>query len=267
MKSAATSTPIVIKIGGAALVSTTQLNSLLVQIKQALQGRPWVLVHGGGDTIDEWLTQAGASSSKLNGQRVTPAEHMPLVTGALAGYTNKVLVSIAQQAGIRALGLSLVDGEALPLHQNLELGCVGTPNWADIATNKAKYAELLEHLFKAQVTPVMSSIGCLGNGQLANVNADLAAAAIAFVLDAELLLLSDVDAILNANGEAIGDITLSAGYALLEQSFVQGGMHVKLEAALEAASRCRRMTAITSWQQPAQVVALLQGDSVGTRIL
>lgn len=267
MQLSATHSPVVIKIGGAALTSLKQLQHLLGQVQQALQGRPWVLVHGGGDTVDAWLSQAGERSVKLKGQRLTPAEHMPLVTGALAGYTNKTLVSTAQQAGIRALGFSLLDGEPLPLIQNLELGNVGAPNWHAIEANKTKFAQLYEHLFSAQITPVISSIGCLENGQLANVNADLAAAAVALVLNAELLLLSDVEAILDANGEAIGDISLSAGYALLEQSFVQGGMHVKLQAALEAASRCRRMTAITSWQKPAQVIALLQGHSVGTRIL
>ncbi|MCO4320911.1 acetylglutamate kinase [Aliidiomarina quisquiliarum] len=260
-------TPVVIKVGGAALTAPAQLLDLLAAVKLALAGRPWVLVHGGGATVDEWLTQAGQASSKIHGQRQTPANHMPLVTGALAGYTNKILVTIAQQAGLRALGMSLVDGVALPLQQNFALGCVGSPNWLALENNHSGFGQVLKSLLAAEITPVISSIGCFENGQLANVNADLAAAAIALVLDAELLLLSDVDAILDASGHAIGDISLSAGYALLEQSFVQGGMHVKLQAALEAASRCRRTTAITSWQKPTQVVALLQGGSVGTRIL
>lgn len=261
------STPVVIKLGGAALAAPEQLKELLAQIQQALGTRQWLIVHGGGATVNEWLNQAGETSTKLNGQRITPAHHIPLVVGALAGYTNKKLVVLAQQAGLQALGMSLLDGLALPLNHHAELGCVGTPNWDVIEANKAIYSPLLQSLLTVGVTPVISSVGVLENGQLVNVNADMAAAAIALALQAELLLLSDVDAILDASGQTIGDITLSAGYALLEQSFVQGGMYVKLQAALEAASRCRRMTAITSWQRPAQVVALLQGGSVGTRIL
>src|SRR5690554_2306558 len=210
------STPVVIKLGGAALAAPEQLKELLAQIQPALGTRPWLIVHGGGATVDEWLNQAGETSNKLNGQRITPAHHIPLVVGALAGYTNKKLVALAQQAGLKALGMSLLDGVALPLNHHAELGCVGTPNWAALEANKAEHSQMLQNLLTVGITPVISSIGILEHGQLANVNADLAAAAVAFVLNAELLLLSDVDAILDATGKAIGAITLSAGYALLE---------------------------------------------------
>ncbi|RUO43992.1 acetylglutamate kinase [Aliidiomarina taiwanensis] len=259
--------PTVIKLGGAALAQPSTLLSLLEQVQAALGQRPWVLVHGGGALVDEWLCNMGCSTEKRHGQRVTPAEQMPVVTGALAGYSNKALVSVAQTAGIDALGLSLLDAACVPLLPVHELGQVGTPDWQKIADQQAMYAQRLQVLLAGKLTPVVSSIGGLADGQLVNVNADLAAAAIAFVLEAELVLLSDVAAVLDAEGQPIGDITYSQGHALLAQDFVQGGMYIKLQAALEAASRCRRTTAITSWENPQQVVALLQGQSIGTRIL
>lgn len=259
--------PIIIKLGGAALAQPATLLTLLQQMQTTLGQRPWVLVHGGGALVDEWLCKMGWVSEKFNGQRITPATHMPVVVGALAGYSNKRLVSVAQKAGIAAMGLSLMDAACVPLQQITELGQVGSPDWQAIASNQAALAQRLQALFTGQLTPIISSIGSLADGQLVNVNADLAAAAIAYVLEAELILLSDVAAVLDAEGQPIGDITYTEGQALLAQDFVQGGMYIKLQAALEAASRCRRTTAITSWESPEQVVALLQGQSIGTRIL
>lgn len=259
---------VVIKIGGAALAQPERLQQLFQHVEQELkrQGRPWLFVHGGGDLIDDWLTALGQSSQKIKGQRQTPAQHLPFVVGALAGYSNKELVSLMQQVGIPALGTSLVDGVPLPLLPVPELLCVGRPDWSQLEQQQKAHRMFLQLALQGQYVPVISSIGCLANGQLVNVNADLAAAAVAFLFDADVLLLSDVDAVLDGQGQPIKKIYAEQGESLLAQDFVQGGMQVKLQAALAVAARCRRRTAIANWQKPEQVIALLQGAAVGTQI-
>ena len=92
----------VAKVGGAILDNPQALAAFLQAI--AVSQVPVVLVHGGGTTVDQQLQQAGFNSEKVNGQRVTAVEHMPIITGALAGTTNKKIVAAAHGAGLKAVG-------------------------------------------------------------------------------------------------------------------------------------------------------------------
>lgn len=251
----------VIKVGGAVLSNPKALHQLLSTLHSS--ALPFVLVHGGGQTTDNMLAQAGFETQKKDGQRITPADHMPVVTGALAGVANKTLVTQAQAAGFIAVGLSLADGPLVPLEQNVSLGCVGEPS---LSGTLESGRTVLDALLQAAVLPIISSIGVTTQGVLCNVNADLAAAAIADLLEAPLVLLSDVPAIKDAHGNPVGSLTLPEAESLLEEDFVQGGMRVKLAAAILAAQRARRSTAIAGWADPDTVIALLHGDAGGTQI-
>ncbi|WP_194755604.1 acetylglutamate kinase [Aliidiomarina indica] len=252
----------VIKVGGAILDNQDSLQALLVALYQAQL--PFVLVHGGGSLTDHMLLQAGFSSEKKDGQRITPESQINVVTGALAGAANKQIVAVAQQAGFSALGLSLADGPLLYVQQNPALGRVGEPI-AD--TTEGIGGHILPLLLRQGILPVVSSIGIDHQGQLLNVNADYAAAALANQLSARLILLSDVDAIRDATGTPLAVLEFHQARDLLSENFIVGGMKVKLAAALHAAERSRRMTAITGWGNPESVIALLQGEMRGTCIL
>lgn len=256
------STYSVIKVGGAVLDHPNALANLLTALAETRT--PFVLVHGGGSQTDHMLKQAGYQSEKINGQRVTPQAHMDIVTGALAGTVNKRIVGIAQRAGFKAVGLSLADGPLLYMQRNHQLGCVGEPS---IDNQDGIGATLLTLLLAQGFLPVVSSIGVDQTGQLLNVNADYAAAALANVLGARLILLSDVSAILDASGKPLNVLAFSEAQRLLQQDFILGGMKVKLAAALLAAERSRRITAIAGWAQPESVIALLHGEYRGTCIL
>lgn len=269
-------TPLVVKLGGAALESPNALVQLLHAIREQCATRPWLLVHGGGSLVDQWLSQLGFATEKKDGQRITPAEQMPFISGALAGYSNLCFVQFAKQAGCTAVGLSLADAEGLPFLIHSELGAVGTPDWSQLASSSSYHA-LISGLWQQGFVPVISSVGVAqknneqrvpdSNLQLLNVNADLAAASLASLLNAELLLLSDVSAILDHEGKAIAQVSLGEADTFLAQDFIQGGMRVKLMAAIEATRLCRRSTAITSWRDADAVVSILQGGQAGTRIL
>lgn len=252
----------VIKVGGAVLENPNALFTLLSNLSHSK--KPFVLVHGGGSQTDRMLQQAGLQSQKVQGQRVTPEDHMDIVTGALAGSVNKRIVSTAQQAGFQAIGLSLADGPMVYMQQNHALGCVGEPVQD---SHDGIGAAVLTLLLEQGFLPIVSSIGVDQTGQLLNVNADYAAAALANVLAARLILLSDVNAILDAEGKPLSVLSFAQAQQLLQQDFIQGGMKVKLAAALLAAERSRRITAIAGWAQPESVIALLQGEYRGTCIL
>lgn len=266
MSHSAAPLPLVIKLGGRALEDTSKLNGLFGRIAALHAQRPCVLVHGGGSLVDHWLGLLHQPVRKEQGLRITRAEDMPFVAGALAGSLNTHLVAALNHhaeschSTMRAVGVSLADANWCQLKQNTTLGQVGTP---DIAGCDPSHLQLL---LGAGLVPVVCSIGTFQDGSLANVNADLAAAAVASILQAELLLLTDVDAIYDTQGHLISEITPTQGTALINDGIVQGGMRVKLEAALQAAHISRRSTAVAAWYSDAALTALLNGQAPATRI-
>lgn len=255
--------PIVIKIGGAILDGYNQgkvaaLNALLTVISN-LKNQPVVLVHGGGCVVDEMLAQAGFSTEKKQGLRITPKAQMPIISGALAGSVNKAIVASAASLNLSAVGLSLTDGEMVKCQLSpLQLGQVGEP--------KPYNSALLDTLLKSNFLPIVSSIGALSNGELVNVNADDAAVAICQLLNAELLLLTDVNGVKDASGEYLATLNNKQAEELIQAGVIVGGMTAKVNAALHAANKLRRSIAVASWQSPEQIVDLLNGGNIGTRI-
>jgi acetylglutamate kinase len=205
------------------------------------------------------LTQAGFTTEKKHGLRVTPKEQIALISGALAGTVNKAIVATANSLNLAAVGLSLNDGDMISCQLSTQgLGQVGVP-----ATNNSK---LLDSLLKAKFLPIISSIGALKNGDLVNVNADDAAVAICQLLNAELLLLTDVNGVKGGDGEYLTSLNNEQATQLIEQGIIAGGMTAKVNAALQAAKQLRRSIAVASWQSPEQISQLLDGFGVGTQI-
>jgi len=253
-----TNKTLVIKIGGAILEKKDALADLL-NVIASLNNQPVVLVHGGGCVVDEMLNQAGFVTEKKHGLRVTPKEQMQLIAGALAGSVNKTIVAVASSLHMQAIGLSLNDGDMVSCDlSKKDLGMVGEPS--------AHNSKLLDTLLSANFLPIVSSIGSLANGELVNVNADDAAVAICQLLNAELLLLTDVNGVKDANGEYISSLNKAHANTLIAEGIIAGGMTAKVNAALHAASQLRRSIAVASWQSPKQIINLLKGDAIGTRI-
>ena len=104
------------------------------------------------------------------------------------------------------------------------------------------------------------------NGDLVNVNADDAAVAICQLLNAQLLLLTDVNGVKGGDGEYLSSLNSEQANTLIEQGVIAGGMTAKVNAALQAANQLRRSIAVASWQSPEQIMQLLDGQGVGTQI-
>ena len=222
--------PLIIKLGGVLLDSEEALERLFTALDVYRQEhqRPLVIVHGGGCVVDELMKQLSLPVVKKNGLRVTPADQIDIITGALAGTANKTLLAWAVKHKINAVGLSLADGGSVAVTQlDPALGHVGHAVPGTPA--------LLNTLLGAGYLPVVSSIGITAEGQLMNVNADQAATALAATLGA--------------------------------QGIITDGMVVKVNAALDAARTLGRPVDIASWRNAEKLPALFNGVSIGTRIL
>lgn len=255
-------TPLIIKLGGVLLDSEDALGRLfdaLVTYRQSHQ-RPLIIVHGGGCLVDELMKKLALPVTKKNGLRVTPADQIDIITGALAGTANKTLLAWAIKYGINAVGLSLGDGGMVKVAQFDEaLGHVGQATPGNPA--------LIKTLSEAGYLPIISSIGITDDGLLMNVNADQAATALAATLGADLVLLSDVSGILDGQRQRIEEMTTEKAEELIAQGVITDGMIVKVRAALDAAKTLGRPVDIASWRHAEQLPELFNGVSIGTRIL
>ena len=251
---------IVLKVGGALLQSASGMAELMsVVAKMMQQGQKVIFVHGGGCLVDEQLEANGKQSIKLEGLRVTPADQIPIVVGALAGTSNKILQAAAIKAGIVGVGMSLADGNVVNAKiKDEKLGLVG-----EVSPNNPSY---LNYLLSQNWLPICSSIAISPTGDMLNVNADQAATALAKLVSGQLVLLSDVPGVLDAKGDLITQLNQQQIAELIEQGVIEKGMKVKVEAALEVAQWMGKAVQVASWKQPQQLIALTNGQSVGTQI-
>ncbi|WP_227724009.1 acetylglutamate kinase [Yersinia proxima] len=254
--------PLVIKLGGVLLDSEEALERLftaLVTYREKHE-RPLVIMHGGGCLVDDLMKKLALPVVKKNGLRVTPADQIDIITGALAGAANKTLLAWAVKHDINAVGLCLGDGNTVSVTPlDAALGHVGKA--------EAGSPALVQTLLAANYMPIISSIGITKDGSLMNVNADQAATALAATLGADLILLSDVSGILDGKGQRIAEMTAQKAEQLIAQGIITDGMVVKVNAALDAARSLGRPVDIASWRHADQLPALFNGVPIGTRIL
>lgn len=253
--------PLLIKLGGAVLESEQALTNLFSALTSYLQveQRPLLLVHGGGVIVEDLLNKMNIKSEKKEGLRITPFDQIGYVAGALAGTSNKLLMAKALQAGLSAVGLSLADGFSCSVKQmDPELGAVGISS----ANNPA----LINSLLAGGFLPVISSIGIGEDSRLYNVNADQAAITICELVNAELVFLSDVDGVWDAQKQVIPELNSQLADTLISQNIIRDGMAVKVKAALQAADKLGHVM-LASWKNPENLVSLLAGKAVGTKVI
>lgn len=223
---------VVIKYGGNAMTDSKlkyHFAQDVVLLKQV--GINPVIVHGGGPQIGKMLDQLGIENKFENGLRVTSADAMDIVEMILSGKVNKEIVGLISSVGGKAAGFSGRDGNLLSAHKmqskGAELGQVGIISSVDTS--------LISSL--PEFIPVIAPVGIGKNGEAYNINADIAAGSVAAALKAEkLLLLTDVEGILDKQGNRISSLSLSDVEALKDDGTISGGMIPKLQGALDALS-------------------------------
>ena len=125
---------------------------------------------------------------------------------------------------------------------------------------------LINSLLAGGFLPVISSIAIGEDGNLYNVNADQAAIAICELVRAELVFLSDVDGVWDAQKQVIPELNTQLADKLIAENVIQDGMAVKVKAALQAADELGYVM-LASWKNPENLVSLLAGQAVGTKVV
>lgn len=254
---------IVVKIGGATLGShDTALEDIAGLQKQ---GKPVVVVHGGGKLITEWLEKQGVPSSFLRGERVTDKRTLEVATAVLCGLVNKDITSAIIKLGGKAAGISGVDGSVIEGEiREKEKGYVGVVTAVDTG--------LLEAMLDAGFIPVIAPIGMngstVGAGEPAtlNYNADVVAGDIAAALKAEkLIFLTDVDGVNGEGGKVIPEMTAEEAKSLIDSGVASGGMIPKISACLKALT-ANTVTRIIDGRKPHALLNELKGYKGGTTI-
>lgn len=226
---------VVIKYGGNAMTEVRLQRLFSENVATMKQvGIDPVVVHGGGPQIASMLERLSIESYFEDGLRVTDAATMEVVEMVLGGLVNKHIVSLLNQAGGRAIGLTGKDSglihavpASVPSRPEVSLGFVGNVDRID--------PTILRRLQEDGFIPVIAPIGTDANGASYNINADLVASAVATTLGASrLLLLTNTPGILDARGELLTGLSPADVESLIADGTISGGMLPKVRCALDA---------------------------------
>jgi acetylglutamate kinase len=179
---------LVVKYGGNAMAGPGAGDPLLAEVATLWKaGEAVVLVHGGGPEIDAALAARGVTTTRVDGLRVTDAVTLEITEAVLCGTINKRIVRALVALGIPAAGISGADGETL-IARRARAASSGSLGFVGEVT--AVEPRLIEALLRAGFLPVVAPVAIAENAEHAyNVNADLAAGAIASALRAAAFVL------------------------------------------------------------------------------
>ena len=265
----------VIKYGGNAMVEESLKKNFARDIVlMKLVGMNPIVVHGGGPQIGHLLERLNIESRFVNGMRVTDNDTMDVVEMVLGGQVNKEIVSLINQQGGQALGLSGKDGnliKASKLEVTAHSPDMTTPEIIDIGhVGKVDSinVELLNALTANNLIPVIAPIGVDDEGVTYNINADLVAGRLAAVMGAEkLMLLTNVPGLLDKQGKVLTGLSTSRVDELIADGTITGGMLPKIACALDAVHGGATSAHIIDGTVPHSVMLEIFTDSgVGTLI-
>jgi acetylglutamate kinase len=266
----------VIKLGGSVMEDPETLRALLVDVvfMQTVGMRP-VVVHGGGKAITVAMERAGLKARFVQGRRYTDEATLEIVARVLAEEINADIVRHINKFGGRASGLhhkttlQCLYGRRLALPDgqggSIDLGLVGEVTEVD--------AQPIENHCLAGVVPVLPSLAEDEEieGQLLNVNADTAAAAVAQAIRADkLLFLTDTPGILMDRDEPdslVPGLTPEECRGLIERGIIDRGMIPKVEACLTSLEAGVKKTHIIDGRLPhALLLEIFTDTGIGTEI-
>ena len=220
----------VIKYGGA-VMTEERLKQTFAKDVTILRkiGINIIIVHGGGKEITATAESLGIATTFVDGQRYTDEKMIDVVLMVLAGQINKEIVNLINTNGGNAIGLCGVDNMLLKARKLVtdgkDLGLVG-----EITSVNVPFLSLL---LQNGMMPVIAPIGVGEGAQLYNINADLAAGAVAAALKAEkLVYLSDTEGIL-VKEKLVSSMTKSEANTLIGQGDIFGGMIPKVTSAFD----------------------------------
>jgi acetylglutamate kinase len=264
---------VVVKFGGSAMEQRDRYDSILQDITfMECAGMLPVIVHGGGKAISRSLKKEGIKSKFVEGLRVTCEKSIKVIEQVFKSQVNPEIVDTLQKLGARAEG---VDGEKIftvtkkraqdASGQAVDWGFVGEPG--EVHTHKIKA------LLNRESIPVITPLGTgEDDGQIHNINADTAAAAVAKALQArKLVFLSDVPALLEDETDpssVISTLKEPQVRELIKRGVISGGMLPKVNAAMEALQAgVNKVHIIDGRLQHSLLLEIFTDQGVGTEII
>lgn len=259
---------IVVKYGGSAMVDE-ELKKKVIEdvVLLKLVGFKPIIVHGGGKEINKWVDKVGMETHFVNGLRVTDVPTMEIAEMVL-NRVNKSLVSLVQNLGVEACGISGKDGEILKVTKKLsngeDIGFVGEVK----EVNPKLILDLIENDF----LPVICPVGTDENGNSYNINADDAACAIAKAVKAEkLAFLTDIEGVYRDKddpGTLISELDLEEAHELIKDGYIGGGMLPKLNNCIDAVENGVSRVHIMDGRIPhCLLLEIFTNNGIGTAIL
>jgi acetylglutamate kinase len=266
---------IVIKYGGNAMIDD-ELQRKFAQdiVLMKLVGINPIVVHGGGPQIGQVLKALNIESNFVDGMRVTDSKTMDVVQMVLGGTVNQGIVSLINQSGGKAIGLTGKDASLirakkmfierasadLTAPEIIDIGQVGEVVSID--------RTILDLLVASDIIPVIAPIGVGADNETYNINADLVAGKIAEALNAEkLVLLTNVAGLEDKQGRLLSGLTAERVEELIKDGTISGGMLPKIECALKAVKNGVRTSHIIDGRVAhAVLLEVLTDEGVGTLI-
>ena len=259
---------VVVKYGGSAMSNEElQKNVIKDVVLLKLVGFKPIIVHGGGKEISKWVGKVGMEARFVNGLRVTDADTMEIAEMVL-NKVNKRLVTMVEELGVQAVGLSGKDGGLLKVEKKYsdgqDIGFVG--NITDV--NPKVLYDMLEKDF----LPIVAPIGLDDTFQTYNINADDAACAIAKAVGAEkLAFLTDIEGLyrdFNDKSSFISRLTATEAQELIDSGMIGGGMLPKLGNCTDAIRNGVNRVHILDGRTPhSLLLEVFTNKGVGTAIV
>jgi len=223
---------IVVKYGGSAQTSEDLKAKFAkdIALLQTIGMKP-VVVHGGGKSITNLLSDLNIDTEFIDGQRVTTKQVMRIAEMVLSGEVNSDIVSLLNSQGAKAIGLSGKDAnfiKAIPKDTE-KFGYTGVIEEIN--------PEVVNNILKDGFIPVIAPIASgsqIGHPGF-NINADLAASKVAIALNArKILFLTDTPGVLDKEKNLINTLTINKTEELKKDGTIVGGMVPKVDACIEA---------------------------------
>ena len=259
---------IVVKYGGSAMSNEELQRNVIKDVTLLkLVGFKPIIVHGGGKEISRWVGKVGKEARFVNGLRVTDGETMEIAEMVL-GRVGKQLVTMVQELGVKAVGISGKDGGLIQVKKKYsdgqDIGFVG-----EITEVNPK---ILYDLLERDFLPIVSSVGLDEEFATYNINADDAACAIARAVGADkLVFLTDIEGLygdINDKSSFIPRLTASEADALIEGGMIGGGMLPKLSNCTAAVKNgVNRVHILDGRILHCLLLEIFTNEGVGTMIL
>ncbi len=256
----------VIKYGGSAQIDPVLKDKVAQDILlMYLMGIKTVIVHGGGNKINELLEKLKIESRFIDGLRVTSEKTMDVVEMVLSGNINKEITSLINQHGVKAIGISGKDANfitAKPIDID-KYGLVGDI----ISVDGSVINNLLEEKFIPIIAPIASAVDAKGHPGF-NINADLAASKIAASLHArKIIFMTDTPGVMDKNKNFLSTLMEEEIIALKKEGTIAGGMIPKVDACIEAINKgVPKAHIIDGRVEHALLLEVFTSDGIGTVI-